>query len=116
MSRRRSGLRAIREGRLDARRTPRPERYASLRPRAWCNGCTRAFQALSTGSIPVARFQSKNVIARRCLPGGPASRSAIRADQVGVGIDSEPGTLRDLDSAPFRFERPTLRTADQLSP
>jgi hypothetical protein len=37
-----------------------PETLASLgRPRAWCNGCTRAFQALSTGSIPVARFSHR---------------------------------------------------------
>src|SRR5215212_6590693 len=33
--------------------------------RAWCNGCTRAFQALSTGSIPVARFAPKAKLALR---------------------------------------------------
>ena len=40
-----------------ARRARTRDRSGTLRsvPRAWCNGCTRAFQALSTGSIPVAR-------------------------------------------------------------
>ena len=36
-------------------RPKRPRANMTAAPRAWCNGCTRAFQALSTGSTPVAR-------------------------------------------------------------
>src|SRR3954465_6194510 len=35
--------------------------YTRTALRAWCNGCTRAFQALSTGSIPVARSSGPEV-------------------------------------------------------
>ena len=45
---------------------------ANEAPRAWCNGCTRAFQALSTGSIPVARFTPRAPPRKRrgLRPGG----------------------------------------------
>jgi hypothetical protein len=39
--------------------SPSGQTYTRTLTRAWCNGCTRAFQALSTGSIPVARFGRK---------------------------------------------------------
>ena len=52
--------RGMTDEQLDQMMVENPKALASLdvAPRAWCNGCTRAFQALSTGSIPVARLPS----------------------------------------------------------
>ena len=60
---------------------PPPERGLGScgRPRAWCNGCTRAFQALSTGSIPVARFSSRAKLRARILGSVSAAASCTPA-------------------------------------
>ena len=43
--------------------------------RAKCYGCTRAFQALSTGSIPVARLTAVSGMSRRNMRAGAVRRS-----------------------------------------
>ena len=77
----------IATGSISLTRCTRPCSAASERPldsafqcswRAWCNGCTRAFQALSTGSIPVARFTPPAGL-RLAGPAFDARRSADRS-------------------------------------
>ena len=55
----------------------RAPRLSSVAARAWCNGCTRAFQALSTGSIPVARSSGEPRSWRRLRPVPGAWRSLV---------------------------------------
>src|SRR5215213_5789405 len=65
--------------------------------RAWCNGCTRAFQALSTGSIPVARFTHGNV--RRHVTARPPVRLSAMNRQQRLGQLME---LRGVDAVVLR--------------
>ncbi len=52
------------------------------RTRAWCKGCTRAFQALSTGSIPVARSRRRGDCCSFCSYGTCRARRSRRAGRA----------------------------------
>src|SRR5215218_5377596 len=51
-------------------------------PRAWCKGCTRAFQALSPGSNPGARLPSALALVRSAPVGQPVEHDLERRAAV----------------------------------
>ncbi len=95
-------------------------RYAT-RPRPWCSGNTRAFQALVTGSTPVGRFLRRSVRQRCYLVGhenfGTRASGSSDVKPLACAAGSPPGCRPRRRARPLRARnRHPARVGLGLSP